>query len=70
MIAITVGKSVDGQIWYNPRLSVDTLGCEKERESTQETEREMLTADRVGVTQQSPHSTLLNRSIDRISCWQ
>lgn len=33
MIAITVGKSVDGQIWYNPRLSVDTLGCEKERES-------------------------------------
>lgn len=64
MIAITVGKSVDGQIWYNPRLSVDTVGCEKERA------REMLTADRVGVTQQSPHSTLVNRSIDRISCWQ
>lgn len=26
MIAITVGKSVGEQIWYNPRLSVDTLG--------------------------------------------
>lgn len=26
MIAITVGKSVVEQIWYNPRLSVDTLG--------------------------------------------
>lgn len=47
MIAITVGKSFDGQIWYNPRLSVDTLGCEKEREHARQREREMLTADRV-----------------------